>query len=56
MCVEPESAALRNMVAAGSEVIVSSLTKLETEVQLKADLTLTHNRPGTSTLCEAEPR
>ena len=33
---EPESADVRNAVDAEAEVIVSSLTELETEVQLKA--------------------
>ena len=33
---EPESAAVRSTVAAEDEVVVSSLTELETEVQLKA--------------------
>ena len=33
---EPESAAVRGAVAAEAEVVVSSLTELETEVQLKA--------------------
>ena len=33
---EPESAAVRRAVAAESEVVVSSLAELETEVQLKA--------------------
>ncbi len=33
---EPESAAVRNTVDAEEEVVVSSLTELETEVQLKA--------------------
>jgi predicted nucleic acid-binding protein len=33
---EPESADVRNAVASETEVVVSSLTELETEVQLKA--------------------
>jgi predicted nucleic acid-binding protein len=33
---EPESAAVRNAVSVETEVVVSSLTELETEVQLKA--------------------
>jgi predicted nucleic acid-binding protein len=33
---EPESAEVRNAVAAEDQVVVSSLTELETEVQLKA--------------------
>ena len=33
---EPESADVRRVVDAEAEVIVSSLTELETEVQLKA--------------------